>query len=182
MDERSEKVQSLGCDEVQLGQGAQGSASQRTAAHNIGEDFREVYELQPGEDAVIHSRLPGVNGKEEFVQLVRRLKEETGVPVGLKIAATHHLEKELQIAVEAGVDFVTVDGAEGGTHGGAPTLQDDVGLPTLFAITRASEFLARKKVKQDIQLIATGGLVTPGPNAESHRLGSRLCVYRNGGL
>jgi methylamine---glutamate N-methyltransferase subunit C len=170
------KYKALDAIEIQLGQGAQGSASQRTAAHNIGEDFREVYELQPGEDAVIHSRLPGVNGKEEFVQLVRRLKEETGVPVGLKIAATHHLEKELQIAVEAGVDFVTVDGAEGGTHGGAPTLQDDVGLPTLFAITRASEFLARKKVKQDIQLIATGGLVTPGRMLKAIALGAD-CVY-----
>ena len=63
--------------------------------------------------------MPGVNNKDDFINLVRRLKEETGgVPVGLKIAATHHLEKELQIGLEAEVDFVTLDGAEGGTHGG----------------------------------------------------------------
>ena len=167
-----DKYKSLDAIEIQLGQGAQGSAPQRTAAHNIGEDFREVYELRSGEDAVIRSRLPGVNNKDEFIQLVRRLKDETGVPTGLKIAATHHLEKELQIAVEAEVDFVTIDGAEGGTHGGAPTLQDDVGLPTLFAITRASEFLTRKKVKQDISLIATGGLVTPGRMLKAIALGA----------
>src|SRR5690606_30348427 len=100
---------------IQLGQGAQGSAPQRTTAKNIGEDFREVFGLQEGEDARIHSRLPGVNTKEEFIQLVKRLREETGVPVGLKIAATHHLEKELQVAIEAEVDFITLDGAEGGT-------------------------------------------------------------------
>ena len=46
------------------------------------------------------------------------------MPVGVKTAATHHMEKELQIALEAGVDFITLDGAEGGTHGGAPTLGD----------------------------------------------------------
>ncbi|WP_308460902.1 glutamate synthase-related protein [Brevibacillus formosus] len=63
-----------------------------------------------------------MNSKDDFIKLVRRLKSETGVPVGLKIAATHHIEKELQMAIEAEVDFVTVDGAEGGTHGGAPTL------------------------------------------------------------
>lgn len=148
--------------EIQLGQGAQGSAPQRTTAKNIGADYREVFGLQHGEDALIHSRLPGVDTKEDFIQLVRRLRDETGVPVGLKIAATHHLEKELAIAVEAEVDFVTVDGAEGGTHGGSPTLQDDVGLPTLFAVARASEFFARKGVRRDIHLLATGGLVTPG--------------------
>lgn len=158
--------------EIQLGQGAQGSAPQRTTAKNIGEDFREVFGLGKGEDALIHSRLPGVNTKDDFIQLVRRLRNETGVPIGLKIAATHHLEKELQIAVEAEVDFVTVDGAEGGTHGGAPTLQDDVGLPTLFAVTRATEFFARKGVLHDINLLATGGLVTPGQMLKAIALGA----------
>ncbi|MCQ6562560.1 FMN-binding glutamate synthase family protein [Paenibacillus mendelii] len=168
----SDKYKRLDAIEIQLGQGAQGSAPQRTSAKNIGEDFREVYGLREGEDALIHSRLPGVNTKDDFIQLVRRLKDETGIPIGLKIAATHHLEKELQIAVEAEVDFVTVDGAEGGTHGGAPTLQDDVGLPTLFAIARANEFLARKKVIRDISLLATGGLVTPGQMLKAIALGA----------
>jgi len=167
-----DKYNRLDAIEIQLGQGAQGSAYQRTTAKNIGEDYRKVFELREGEDALIHSRLPGVNTKEDFIQLVRRLRDETGVPVGLKIAATHHLEKELQIAVEAGVDFVTLDGAEGGTHGGAPTLQDDVGLPTLFAITRATEFFARKGVFRDVSLLATGGLVTPGQMLKAIALGA----------
>lgn len=167
-----DKYNRLDAIEIQLGQGAQGSTPQRTTSKNIGEDFREVFGLKEGEDALIHSRLPGVNSKDDFIQLVRRLRDETGVPIGLKIAATHHLEKELQIAVEADVDFVTLDGAEGGTHGGSPTLQDDVGLPTLFAITRATEFFERKGVFRDINLIATGGLVTPGQMLKAIALGA----------
>lgn len=171
-----DKYKRLDAIEIQLGQGAQGSAPQRTTAKNIGEDYREVFELKPGEAAVIHSRLPGVNDKDDFVKLVRRLRDETGVPVGLKIAATHHLEKELQIALEAGVDFVTVDGAEGGTHGGAPTLQDDVGLPTLFAVARARDYLAGQRAIGDVSLIATGGLITPGHMMKAMALGAD-CVY-----
>ncbi len=167
-----DKYKRLDAIEIQLGQGAQGSAPQRTKANNIGPDFREVFELQEGEDALIHSRLPGVDSKDEFIQLVKRLRHETGVPVGLKIAATHHLEKELQIAAEAEVDFVTLDGAEGGTHGGAPTLQDDVGLPTLFAVTRARDFLAGKGLLREINLIATGGLITPGQMLKALALGA----------
>ncbi|MBW7477065.1 FMN-binding glutamate synthase family protein [Paenibacillus oenotherae] len=167
-----DKYKQLDAIEIQLGQGAQGSTSQRTSVKNIGEEYREVFELKEGEPAIIHSRLPGVNTTDDFIQLVRRLRDETGVPVGLKIAATHHLEKELEVALEAGVDFLTLDGAEGGTHGGAPTLQDDVGLPTLFAITRASQFLARKRATGKVSLIATGGLVTPGSMLKAMALGA----------
>ncbi|OYD07799.1 FMN-binding glutamate synthase family protein [Paludifilum halophilum] len=167
-----DKYHRLDAIEIQLGQGAQGSSPQRSAAKNIGPEYREVFELKEGEDAQIHSRLPGVHTKEDFIQLVRRLREETGVPVGLKIAATHHLEKELDIALQSEVDFVTLDGAEGGTHGGAPILQDDLGLPTLFAITRARDFLARKKAIGNVSLISTGGLVTPGHMLKALALGS----------
>lgn len=167
-----EKYSRLDAIEIQLGQGAQGSSPQRTHAGNIGPEFREVFGIPEGEDAVIHSRLPGVDTKEQFIRLVRRLKRETGVPVGLKIAATHHLERELRIALEADVDFVTVDGAEGGTHAAAPTLEDDLGLPTIYAVSRAARYLAAKGASGKVSLIATGGLLTPGDCLKAMALGA----------
>jgi len=167
-----DKYSRLDAIEIQLGQGAQGSSPQQTKARDIGPEYREVFGLQEGEDAVIHSRLPGVDTKEQFISLVRELQEETGVPVGLKIAATHHLEKELQIALEAGVDFITLDGAEGGTHAAAPILEDDLGLPTMFAITRASKFLSNKGATGNVSLLATGGIVTPGDALKAMALGA----------
>ncbi|WP_010278046.1 FMN-binding glutamate synthase family protein [Paenibacillus senegalensis] len=167
-----DKYKRLDAIEIQLGQGAQGSSPQRTSAKNIGAEFREVYGLAEGDDALIHSRLPGVDTKEQFAALVRELKEETGVPVGLKLAATHFLEKELQIALEAGVDFLTIDGAEGGTHAAAPILEDDVGLPTLFATARAAKYLAQKGAREEVSLIATGGLITSGDCLKAMALGA----------
>lgn len=171
-----ELYKQLDAIEIQLGQGAQGSAHQKTSAENIGEDYKKVFKLQDGEDALIHSRLSGVENKDDFIQLVRQLKSETSVPVGLKIAATHHLERELQIALEAGVDFITLDGAEGGTHGGSPTLQDDVGLPTLFAVSRGADFLRNKGATGEVSLIAAGGLITPGQMLKAMALGAQA-VY-----
>jgi glutamate synthase domain-containing protein 2 len=167
-----EKYSRLDAIEIQLGQGAQGSSPQRTRAENIGPEYRETFGIPEGEDAVIHSRLPGVDTKEQFIQLVRRLKEETGVPVGLKIAATHHLERELRIALEADVDFITVDGAEGGTHAAAPILEDDLGLPTIYAVSRAARFLAAQGASGKVSLIAAGGLVTPGDCLKAMALGA----------
>ena len=157
--------------EIQLGQGAQGSTSQTTVASKIGQEYRDVYGLVEGEDAIAHSRLPGINSTKQFKELVRRLKDETDVPVGLKIAATHYLEQEIQVALEAGVDFITIDGAEAGTHAAAPILEDDLGLPTLYAVSRASKYLS-KKGAVNVSLIAAGGLANPGQYLKAMALGA----------
>ena len=159
--------------EIQLGQGAQASTPQTTPAHKIDEELREIFGLKEGEDAVIASRLPGVESKEDLKNLVFRLKEETGgVPVAYKFAATHHLEEELEIALFAGVDVVVIDGAEAGTHAGQPLLEDDFGLPTMHALVRAADFLEAKGVKDKVSLIAGGGLFTPGHFLKAMALGA----------
>jgi glutamate synthase domain-containing protein 2 len=157
-----EQLRQLDAIEIQLGQGAQAAAPMGTKSHQIGEDYRKVFKLKKGEDAVIHTRLPGVNSTQDIIDLVQNLKETYDVPIGIKIAATHFMEQELDAAIEAGVDFFVVDGSEGGTHGGPTTLQDDVGLPTLFALARTVHHLENRGVKEDISVIASGGLTTPG--------------------
>jgi glutamate synthase domain-containing protein 2 len=167
-----EQLKQLDGIEVQLGQGAQAAAPMSMASHQIGEDLRKAKKLKPGEDAVIHSRLPGVNSTEDIIKVVQNLKEKYDVPVGIKIAATHYMEKELDIAIQAGVDYFVVDGAEGGTHGGPTTLEDDVGLPTLFALSRTVNYLKQRGVKENISVIASGGLTTPGHFLKAMALGA----------
>lgn len=167
-----DRYKQLDAIEIQLGQGAQGSSPQRTEAKFIDEEMREVFGLDKGEPAVLHSRLPGVSSGTEFREVVQRLKEETAVPVGAKLGASHHLEKELEIIAEAGVDFVTVDGAEAGTHGSSPTLEDDLGLPTIYAIARARRWLDSHDLRGKVTLIAGGGLFTPGHFLKALALGA----------
>lgn len=168
-----EKLRQLDAVEIQVGQGAQAATPQLTKADKIGPDFRQVFELAEGQDAVIHTRLPGVNSAQDFITLVERLRRETdGIPIGLKFCATHHLEKELEIAVKAQVDFVTVDGHEGGTHGGSTTLQDDVGLPTLIALARTVRYLEQTGARSRISVLASGGLRTPGQMLKALALGA----------
>lgn len=167
-----ESLAQLDAIEIQLGQGAQGSAPMSTASHQLGHDYQRLFRVEPGHNAVIHSRLPGVDSPQEFIRLVGGLRRRYDVPVGLKIAATHWLERELAIALDAGVDFVTVDGAEGGTHGGPVILQDDLGLPTLFAVHRAARFLEQQGARGDVTLLATGSLRNPGHFLKAMALGA----------
>jgi glutamate synthase domain-containing protein 2 len=167
-----EQLKQLDAIEIQLGQGAQAAAPMGLSSTQIGEDLRKAKRLRPGQDAVIHTKLPGMNQPSDFIPVVQNLKNNYGVPVGLKFCATHHLEHELEYAIEAGVDYIVVDGSEAGTHGGPTTLQDDVGLPTLFALARTIQFLEKKGVKEDISVIASGGLTTPGHYLKAMALGA----------
>ncbi|REJ32424.1 MAG: FMN-binding glutamate synthase family protein, partial [Bacillota bacterium] len=65
-----------------------------------------------------------------------------------------------------------VDGAEGATHGGPPILQDDLGLPTLHALARTVRYLEQAGAKDDVSIIASGGLVTPGHFLKALALGA----------
>ncbi len=167
-----ESLSQLDAIEIQLGQGAQAAAPMGTSSWQIDEPYRTRFGLKKGEDAEIHTRLRGVNQPDEFPKLVRQLREKYGVPVGLKTCATHYLEDEIDIALQGDIDFIVVDGAEGGTHGGPTILQDDVGLPTLIALSRTVRHLEKRGVKNDVSVIAAGGLATPGHFLKALALGA----------
>nr|WP_278320939.1 glutamate synthase-related protein [Clostridium tetanomorphum] len=69
-----------------------------------------------------------------------------------------------------------MDGAEGGTSSAPPTLEDDMGIPTLFALNRTANYLQQKGVKDKYDLIITGGLKTPGEFLKALALGAKA-VY-----
>ncbi len=169
---RPEILKNADAIEIQLGQGAQAAAAMRSSPQSINEDMRDVFGLEPGESAVMATRIPGVDKPGEFVKLVRDLKGRYPVPVGVKIGVSSYVEQDLAVFLEAGVDFVTLDGAEGGTHGGPTTLQDDVGLPTLFGLVRADNYLRTQNAREAVTLIATGGLTTPGIFLKALALGA----------
>lgn len=160
--------------EIQLGQGALAGAGVRVPGQGLPPGLRRAFGLSPGqEEAWIHSRMPGVETPSDLRDLVENLRRITGgVPIGIKLAAGDHLEADLKVAIGAGVDSVTVDGAEGGTHGAPPILADDFGLPTFIALCRATRFLAGLDPAERPNLIVSGGLYSPGHFLKALALGA----------
>lgn len=160
--------------EIQFGQGAWGGAALPVPAGKFPPSLRRAFGLRPGETVQwVHSRMPGVETGADLAALVAELRAVTGgVPIGVKLAAGDRIEADLEIAVRAGVDVVTLDGAEGGTHGAPALLADDFGLPTFLALCRASRFLADLGVRERPSLIISGGLFTPGHFLKALALGA----------
>lgn len=159
--------------EIQFGQGASAGIGKTFKAKIVNKKLRKRMGLEKGQDAVLHNRLEGATSQKELASLVNYLKKITGgVPIGVKIGAGKYIEEDLKIAVGAGVDFASVDGAEAGTHNALPILEDDLGLPTLIAVSRAAKFWQEHNLKGKVSLLAGGGLVTPGDCLKMLALGA----------
>ena len=162
--------------EIQLGQGALGGVGHVLTAEKIDKNLRKYYEYPPGKDAVANSKQPEVQKPEQLVKLVNKLRRITGgVPIGVKLAAGKYLEQDLDIIIDADVDFISVEGAEAATKGSAPILQDDFGIPTIYAVDRTVNHLIERNVKEKISIIACGKLRTPGDFLKALALGADAC-------
>lgn len=159
--------------EIQLGQAARAGIGDTKKYQDLDREVRARLGLAPGQDAVSHARQPGLSSPSDLPPLVSCLREMTGgIPIGVKIAAGNTLEEDLAFILEAGADIITIDGAPGGSGYSLPILQDDFGLPTLYALCRANNFLAKQGVKDQISLIVGGGLKTPGDYLKALALGA----------
>ncbi len=160
--------------EIRYGQGATGGLGTILERSHLTPEILNDLGTSNTPDAQLYipAGIPGIRTHRDLKQLVNHLRSVSGgVPIALKLAATHHLEREMALALKAGVDVIVLDGAQGGTHDSPAILVDDFGLPTLAALARASRFLAEQE-RTDIDIIIAGGLRTPGDMLKAMALGA----------
>lgn len=116
---------------------------------------------------------PGVQSVKDLPLLVSDLRRRAnGIPIGVKIMATHKLEQDLEVALESGFDVIAIDGAQGGSLISYPTFQDDFGIPSLHALVRAQRHLQKRGVRRQISLLVAGGYFNPGSCLKAIALGA----------
>lgn len=159
--------------EIHLGQGAGGGTGSIVPSKEISWKVKRAMGVKWGKQGFIHSTIPGIWHSNQLPRLVSTLKEVAeGVPVGVKMAASKYVEKDLEIALGAGVDYIVLDGAQAGSKGTPPILQDDFGLPTLFALVRATNYLEKHNFRNKVSLISAGGYYNPGQMLKALALGA----------
>jgi glutamate synthase domain-containing protein 2 len=164
--------------------GGQG-AKTGTGGHLPGEKVRgkiaEVRGLQEGEAAISPARFPEWEDLAGFRDFVAEVRERTGgIPVGFKLSA-QHIEKDIDAALEIGVDYIILDGRGGGT-GAAPLIfRDNISVPTIPALARARRHLDNCSAK-GVTLIITGGLRTPADFAKALALGADGVAVSNSAI
>jgi glutamate synthase domain-containing protein 2/CDGSH-type Zn-finger protein len=164
------------------GQGAKtGTGGHLPGAKNIGK-IAQVRGITEGEPAVSPPTFKDLVTTKDFKRFSDRVREVTGgIPVGFKLSA-NHIEKDIQFALDAGADYIILDGRGGGT-GAAPTIfRDHISVPTIPALARARRYLDQQKASGRVTLIITGGLRTPIDFVKAMALGADGIALSNSAL
>jgi len=176
-----DKIERVQAFHFKGGQGAKTGTGGHLPGIKVKGKIAEVRGLQEGQPAISPSRFPdwdNIIQIKEFADEVRA--KSGGIPIGYKLSA-QHVEKDIDAALEIGVDYIILDGRGGGT-GAAPIIfRDNISVPTIPALARARRHLDRLQ-RSDVTLVITGGLRKPADFVKALALGADAIAVSNSAM
>jgi len=146
--------------EIKIGQGAKPGIGGHLPGEKVCEDVSCTRMIPVGSDAISPAPHHDIYSIEDLKQLVRSLKEATEwkKPVFVKIAAVHNSAAIAAGIARSSADAVVVDGFRGGTGAAPRVFRDHVGIPIEAAIASVDEKLRQQGIRNQVSLIASGGI------------------------
>lgn len=170
--------------EVKLHQGAKIKGG-ILPKEKITERISQIRGIPMGIDCLSPNVYPHINNTEELGRFIHQLKELSGKPVGIKIVMGNWEDVDATIEYLAKnnllPNFITIDGAEGGSGAAPQDMSDSLGIPTFAGITMLDAILKRHGIRDRIKIFASGKLLTADQIAIAMCLGAD-CVNIARGL
>ncbi len=163
------------------GQGAKTGTGGHLPGKKVKGKIAKVRGLEEGQDAISPPRFPEWTKVSQIKDFADEVRDRTGgIPIGYKLSA-QHIEKDIDAALEVGVDYIILDGRGGGT-GAAPIIfRDNISVPTIPALARARKHLDNAD-RKDITLIITGGLRKPADFIKALAMGADAVALSNSAM
>ena len=176
-----DKVRKVQAFHFKCGQGAKTGTGGHLPGTKVKGKIAEVRGLKEGEAAISPARFPDWEHVDEYRDFAEQVREATGgIPIGVKLSA-QHIERDIEAALQIGVDYIILDGRGGGT-GAAPLLfRDNISVPTIPALARARRYLEMKG-RSDVTLVITGGLRLPADFIKAMALGADAVAVSNAAI
>ena len=166
--------------EVKLSQGAKPGHGGILPAAKLTQEIIDIRGVEPGRDVIsppAHTVFSTPRGLLEFVQQLR--VASGGKPTGFKLCIGKRREflAIVKAMLETGLlpDFITVDGAEGGTGAAPIEFSDSVGTPLNDALAFVHGSLVGAGLRSQIRVIASGKVNTGFQIATKVALGADMC-------
>lgn len=176
------KIKNVQAFHFKGGQGAKtGTGGHLPGNKNIGK-ISTVRGIPEGIPAISPPTFKDLHTVDDFKEFGEHIKEITGgIPIGFKMSA-NHIEEDMAFAIEAGADYIILDGRGGGT-GAAPLIfRDHISIPTIPALARARKFLDSTGNSGKVSLIVTGGLRVPMDFIKALALGADGIAISNSAM
>jgi len=166
--------------EIKLSQGAKPSHGGILPAVKVTAEIARVRKLPMGQDVVAppaHSVFDSPIGLLEFIKKIREITE--GKPVGFKLCVGRKDEflSICKAMLETNIlpDFITVDGAEGGTGAAPLEFTNHIGEPLETGLVFVHNALVGINVRDKIRIICSGKVATGFDLVVKIALGADMC-------
>jgi glutamate synthase domain-containing protein 2 len=164
--------------EIKLSQGAKPGLGGMLPGRKVTPEIAAIRGVPAGENCVSPARHSAFSDVDGLIDFVEDIAAETGLPVGIK-SAVGRQEFWDRLAVRmreagGGPDFVTVDGAEGGTGAAPLAFADHVALPWKLGFSRVYCAFAEAGLTDEVVFIGSGRLGLPDSAVFAFALGADL--------
>ncbi len=163
------------------GQGAKTGTGGHLPGNKVVGEIAEVRGLNPGESAISPPTFTDMSSLHDFKEFGNKVREVTGgIPIGYKLAASR-IEEDIDFALEAGADYIILDGRGGGTGAAPIILRNHINVPTIPALARARKHLDKRKA-DGVSLVITGGLRVASDFSKALAMGADAIAVSNSAL
>jgi glutamate synthase domain-containing protein 2 len=164
--------------EIKLSQGAKPGLGGLLPAAKVTREIAEIRGIPEGKDCASPSRHTAFDDVDSMLDFVELLAAETGLPVGIKSAVGEmqfwHDLARLMSPRDRGVDFITVDGGEGGTGASPLIFADSIALPYRMGFSRVYGTFAELGLTDDVTFISSAKLGLPDNAIVAFALGTDM--------
>lgn len=180
---RKNEIPEIKAYELKFAQGAKVRGG-HVDGEKVTPEIAEIRKVEPWKTIDSPNRFKEFADFPSAFQMIEKIREVTGKPVGMKIVIGSPDEAEsLAKAIKEtgmGPDFITVDGGEGGTGATFRELADSVGLPIYSALPILDRALRKYGVRDQLKIIASGKLFSPDRIAIALAMGADLINIARG--
>lgn len=171
--------------ELKLSQGAKPGHGGILPASKNTPEIAAIRNVEPGTTVASPPAHSAFSNAQELLWFLAKLRHLSGgKPVGFKlcIGNKHEFRSICQAMITTGVlpDFITIDGAEGGTGAAPLEFTDHLGMPLHDALAFASRTLREFDLQDAVRIIAAGRLITGFDILKTLALGAHACYSARG--
>ncbi|WBL44812.1 FMN-binding glutamate synthase family protein [Algoriphagus halophytocola] len=171
--------------EIKISQGAKpGHGGVLPGAKNT-EEIAEIRGVVKGTTILSPPAHSAFSSPSQLMDFISKLRDLSGgKPVGFKLCVGRTEEftaicKEM-VAKKVYPDFITIDGAEGGTGAAPLEFSDSVGLPLEPALIFVRTSLEKFQIRDKIKIIASGKAISAFAIIKNIAIGADLCNSARG--
>jgi glutamate synthase domain-containing protein 2 len=159
---------------IKIGQGAKPGIGGHLPGKKVVDIIAQLRKIPVGSDALSPAPHHDIYSIEDLAQRVKALRDMTGKPVLVKVAAVNKIHFVAVGVARSTAEGIIIDGAGAGTGATPIVARDHLGIPIDYAIPVVDAWLRRDGTRHNVLVIAGGLLYSPMDVAKIVALGADM--------